>query len=233
MRLVADAPLAERDVAHVIGPHLRRLQFQPGAATRAAEFLDVHKRLPTPPQAGAVIESLTTHVQANEQPDRGISALTPPPPRLGGGTVVFKFVAIGEHARQTMGVIRYLSLEWLDALTAAVAANDELQRLASEHTLGVTQAVTDGPEGTVVYHLQVGDGTARFGAGSAFPEDVRMEQTWETAVGVATGTINAQEAFIKGRILLTGGQQVLMQSQAVFAALDAVFRTVREHTEYT
>ena len=146
---------------------------------------------------------------------------------------MLEFVVIGEHARQTMGVIRYLSLEWLDALTAAVAANDELQRLASEYTLGVTQAVTDGPEGTVVYHLQVGDGAARFGAGSAFPEDVRMEQTWETAVGVATGTLNAQEAFIKGRILLTGGQQVLMQSQPVFAALDAVFRTVRELTEYT
>jgi hypothetical protein len=59
-----------------------------------------------------------------------------------------------------------------------------------------------------------------------------MEQTWETAVGVATGTLNAQEAFIKGRILLTGSQQVLMQSQPVFAALDGVFRTVRERTDY-
>ncbi|MDO8389477.1 MAG: hypothetical protein Q7V57_03235 [Actinomycetota bacterium] len=129
-------------------------------------------------------------------------------------------------------MIRYLSLEWLEALTAEVAGSDELQRLATEHTIGVTQAVTDGPEGTVVYHLQVGDGVARFGAGSAFPEDVRMEQTWDTAVGVATGAINAQEAFIKGRILLTGSQQVLMQSQPVFAALDTVFRTVRERTDY-
>lgn len=145
---------------------------------------------------------------------------------------MFEFVAIGLHLRQTMGVIRYLSLEWLDALTAEVAASDDLQHLAKEYTIGVTQAVTDGPEGTVVYHLQVGDGVARFGAGSAFPEDVRMEQTWETAVGVATGSLNAQEAFIKGRIMLTGSQQTLMQSQPVFAALDAVFRTVRERTEY-
>jgi len=145
---------------------------------------------------------------------------------------MFEFVVIGQHVGQTMGVIRYLSLEWLEALTAEVAASDDLQRLAAEHTIGVTQAVTDGPEGTVVYHLQVGDGVARFGAGGAFPEDVRMEQTWDTAVGVATGTLNAQEAFIKGRILLTGSQQILMQSQPVFAALDAVFRTVRERTEY-
>jgi len=131
-----------------------------------------------------------------------------------------------------MGVIRYLSLEWLDALTAEVAASDALQQLAAQNTVGVTQVVTDGPEGTVIYHLQVGDGVASFGAGQAFPEDVRMEQTWDTAVGVATGTLNAQEAFIKGRILLTGSQQKLVESQPVFGALDTVFRSVRERTDY-
>jgi putative sterol carrier protein len=129
-------------------------------------------------------------------------------------------------------VIRYLSLEWLDALTTEVAASTALQELAQQHTIGVTQVVTDGPEGSVSYHLQVGDGSARFGAGPAYPEDVRMEQTWETATAVATGTLNAQEAFIKGRILLTGSQQKLMEAQPVFAALDVVFRTVRERTEY-
>ncbi len=131
-----------------------------------------------------------------------------------------------------MHVIRYLSLEWLAALTAEVAASSTMQALATEHTIGVTQVVTDGPEGTVVYHLQVGEGMAAFGAGSAFPEDVRMEQTWETAVGVATGKLNAQEAFIKGRILLTGSQQKLVQSQPVFVALDAVFTSVRTRTEH-
>jgi putative sterol carrier protein len=131
-----------------------------------------------------------------------------------------------------MRVIRYLSLEWLDALTAEVAASTELQELAQQHTIGVTQVVSDGPEGSVIYHLQVGDGTSSFGAGQAFPEDVRMEQTWDTATAVATGAMNAQEAFIKGRILLTGSQQKLVESQPVFAALDTVFRTVRERTEY-
>ncbi|MDO9174380.1 MAG: hypothetical protein Q7V62_06205 [Actinomycetota bacterium] len=129
-------------------------------------------------------------------------------------------------------MIRYLSLEWLDALTDEVSASATLQQLATEHTIGVTQVVTDGPEGTVVYHLQVADGVATFGPGSAFPEDVRMEQTWDTAVGVATGSLNAQEAFIKGRILLTGSQQKLVEAQPVFGALDAVFTSVRERTEH-
>jgi putative sterol carrier protein len=129
-------------------------------------------------------------------------------------------------------VIRYLSLDWLDALSAEVTASTDLQRLAGEHTIGVTQVVTDGPEGTVIYHLQVADGVAAFGPGQAFPENVRMEQTWETAIGIATGVLNAQEAFIKGRILLTGDQTALLAAQPVFGALDAVFRSIAERTEY-
>ena len=131
-----------------------------------------------------------------------------------------------------MRVIRYLSLDWLDALTTAVAADDTLQQLAGTHSIGVTQVVTEGPEGDVTYHRQVGDGRATFGAGAALPEHVRMQQTWDTAVSVATGELNAQRAFIEGRILLTGDQQRLMASQPVFGALDAVFRTIREHTDY-
>lgn len=129
-------------------------------------------------------------------------------------------------------MIRYLSLEWIDALAAEVAASDTLAALAHDHRIGVTQVVTDGPEGDVVYHLQVGDGSATFGAGPAYPEDVRMEQAWSTAVAVATGELNAQEAFIKGQVRLTGSQQQLIAAQPVFAALDSVFARVRERTEY-
>jgi len=129
-------------------------------------------------------------------------------------------------------VVRYLSLEWFDALSAEVAASDALSDLATTHPIGVTQVVTGGPEGDVTYHLQVRDGSAAFGPGAAEPEDVRMEQDWATAVGVATGEQNAQEAFISGRIRLTGDQQKLIDSQPVFAALDQVFKGVRERTEY-
>lgn len=128
--------------------------------------------------------------------------------------------------------VRYLSLDWIEALSAEVAAHAELQGLAGEHTLGVTQVVRDGPEGQVIYHLQVGDGRAAFGAGPADPEDVRMEQDWATAVGVATGEVNAQDAFISGRISVQGDHATLIAAQPVFRALDAVFTAVRSRTEY-
>ena len=128
--------------------------------------------------------------------------------------------------------VRYLSLEWIDELSRVVANDDALRQLARDHDIGVTQLVSAGPEGDVTYHLQVGKGEARFGPGAAEPEHVRMEQTWQTAVAVATGDLNAQSAFVNGHIRLYGDQQRLLDSQPVFSALDAVFDDVRQRTEY-
>lgn len=132
----------------------------------------------------------------------------------------------------TNAIVRYLSLDWIRELTRDVAASDTMRQLAGEHRIGVTQVVTDGPEGDVTYHLQVGDGEASFGAGPADPEDVRMQQGWETAVAVATGVDNAQQAFITGKILLFGDREALIRAQPVFGALDAIFASVRERTRY-
>ena len=128
--------------------------------------------------------------------------------------------------------MRYLSLEWIEALSREVASSDAVAALAADHTLGFTQVVSNGPEGDVVYHLQVGEGRATFGPGAAWPEDVRFEQDWETAVAVATDRLNAQQAFMTGRIRLHGDQQKLAAGTPVFAALDAVFKKVRELTVY-
>lgn len=136
------------------------------------------------------------------------------------------------EAEPTTGIVRYLSLAWIRELTREVAASDTMRELADEHRIGVTQVVTGGPEGDVTYHLQVGDGEATFGAGQADPEDVRMEQGWDTAVAVATGAQNAQEAFITGKILLFGDREALISAQPVFGALDSIFASVRERTRY-
>ena len=129
-------------------------------------------------------------------------------------------------------MVRYLSLDWIDELSRAVAADERLRELAGSHEIGLTQVVGDGPEGDVTYHLQVGDGEARFGPGVADPEHVRMEQSWDTAVAVASGDLNAQDAFVNGHIRLYGDQQRLLDAQPVFGALDPVLAALRERTEY-
>lgn len=128
--------------------------------------------------------------------------------------------------------MRYLSLEWIEAMQEQVANSDALASLAGTLSIGVTQVVTDGPEGNVLYHLQVGDGVASFGPGPAPDEHVRMEQSWDSAVAVATETIPAQELFIKGLVRITGDTQRLVDCSAVFSALDSAFTSVRARTVY-
>ena len=128
--------------------------------------------------------------------------------------------------------MRYLSLEWMETMQAHVAVSESLTQLASTNSIGVTQVVTDGPEGNVVYHLQVGDGVAEFGPGPAAKENVRMEQSWQSSVDVATGVIPAQEVFMKGLVKISGDPQSIIDNVAVLAALSAVFGTVGSSTEY-
>jgi putative sterol carrier protein len=113
-----------------------------------------------------------------------------------------------------------------------VARRDEVGDAAAGHALAVTQVVTDGPDGDVTYHLEIADGTVAFGPGPAAAEDVRFVQDWQTAVAVATGATNAQEAFLRGRITLAGNQRCLLDAQPVFAVLEKVLAPVREATSY-
>ena len=84
----------------------------------------------------------------------------------------------------------------------------------------------------MTYHLAVSGGRAEFGAGPAADEDLRMMQDWDTAVGVATRTVNPQDALIDGRIRLGGDPMKLMAAESLFVALDGIFNEVSKHTTY-
>ena len=125
-----------------------------------------------------------------------------------------------------------MSADWVQAVSEAVAANTELQKLASIYSVGLTQVVTGTPHGDVVYHLQVGNGVATLVGGEASPEDVRFTEPYDTAVAVATGVLNAQEAFINGHIKFVGDHQKLIDAGDVFAVLNPIFDKIRETTDY-
>lgn len=128
--------------------------------------------------------------------------------------------------------IRYLSKEWIDAVSESVTASEALQLLGDKHIFGLTQVVSSTPFGEVSYHLQSGDGAVNFSTGDANPENVRFVQDYQTAIAVATGNLNSQEAFINGHIRFSGDHQCLIDAQEIFALLDEVFTSVRDRTEY-
>ena len=174
--------------SHVLGP-------QPGALTRngSARGGTSHsatwssgspgpdERRPVPVRAGVAVAAV-----AREEPERAVRRPAGEQPLLDAGGRVRRSSRSSSGPagtiRQTMGPMADTGpLPQPGVDRRAVAAPSPRRRrwpaLAADHEIGVTQVVSDGPEGDVTYHLQVGDGEARFGAGAAEPEHVRMEQT--------------------------------------------------------
>ncbi len=127
--------------------------------------------------------------------------------------------------------MRYLSDEWITAAAQQLALDAPINALAPQHAVVITQLVTGTPFGDVSYHFACREGNLSFGKG-AVPSDVTFTQSYDTAVGVATGKVNAAEAFINGLVRFSGDHQKVIDAQPLFAALDAVFARIRETTEY-
>ena len=128
--------------------------------------------------------------------------------------------------------VDYLSNEWIEAVASGIKLNDDIALTAQENAVAVTQIVTDTPYGDVTYHLESRDGAISFGLGPASVSDIAFTQDWQTAVGVATGKINAQEAFISGKIRFKGDHQRVIATQPLFLALDVVFSAVNANTNF-
>jgi hypothetical protein len=127
--------------------------------------------------------------------------------------------------------VRYLSDEWILAVAQEVGADPAVAAAAAGHTVAITQVVTDSPFGEVTYHLVCADGRVQFGAGAA-PSDVTFRQSYDTAVAIARGELNAAESFITGKVRFSGNHEKVIAAQPFFAALDSVFTRVRARTTF-
>ena len=128
--------------------------------------------------------------------------------------------------------VDYLSNEWINAVASGIKLNNDIAVAARDYSVSVTQIVTSTPRGDVTYHLESRDGKITFASGPAKVSDVAFTQDWKTAVGVATGKINAQEAFISGKIRFKGDHERVIATQPLFLALDVVFTSVNANTNF-
>jgi hypothetical protein len=129
-------------------------------------------------------------------------------------------------------VLAYLSDEWLAALQASADGDDRLREATKGTALVIEQHVTDGPRGTVVFHVDIHDGTVTFAAGPAPDADVTFTQPYEVAAGIARNELSAQAAFAVGRISVDGRVDRLHAEATSLGQLDDVFASVRSRTEF-
>lgn len=125
-----------------------------------------------------------------------------------------------------MGV-KFLSEEWSDAFTAALAGHDGFQSAIGSTKLGVQFVVTDGTDGKdIPYYLDIADGSAKIALGEMEGPEVTISSDYETASGILTGDLNTQTAFMTGKIKVTGNLAVLMMHQNIVSNWTAAAQTI-------
>ena len=112
--------------------------------------------------------------------------------------------------------MKFLTKEWLDALTVALQAHEGFKGATTTTELTLQFEVSDAPAGTEpVYLITLGGGSVQATAGPGASPDVTIVNTYETAVAVAKGELNTQMAFMTGKIKVSGNMTKLITNQAM------------------
>lgn len=112
---------------------------------------------------------------------------------------------------------KFLTKEWLEALTASVNENDEFTTAIANVDLTLQFETTDPPEGTeATYHLAIKDGALAAAAGPIEDADATIANDYETAMAISKGELNTQMAFMTGKMKVSGNMAKIMMNQAVF-----------------
>ncbi len=130
---------------------------------------------------------------------------------------------------------RFLSAAWLDELATALGTAPSEAEAPGASPVTIQQVVTGTPHGDVRYAVRVAGGVTTVLPGGVEAPDVTVTTDWDTAVAVASGATGAQEAFLAGRLRLSGdGAALLTPGGPVSAAggLAGVLAALGDRTTY-
>lgn len=116
--------------------------------------------------------------------------------------------------------VKFLSEEWAQEMTNALNSSDDFQNAASNQAVKLQQVVTDTPDGgEVKYFFTLEGGKVQVGVGEITDAEATLTQNYETAVAITKQELNAQNAFMQGKLKISGNMMKLMQLQGVFNAM--------------
>lgn len=121
---------------------------------------------------------------------------------------------------------KFLSDEYMTAATEALRSHAGFMNAITDVDLDLQFVITDAPEGEVDYRLVVTDGGVTLARGMGESPDVTVTNTYETAVGISTGELNTQMAFMTGKLKVSGNMAVLMRHQGVINQFATALSTV-------
>ena len=118
-----------------------------------------------------------------------------------------------------MGV-QFLSDDWATAMTEALNSSEDFKKAASGQNAKLQQVVTDVPDrGEVKYYFKLEDGNAEVALGELSDAEATITQNYDTAVAINKQELNAQNAFMQGKLKISGNMMKLMQLQGVIGTM--------------
>jgi putative sterol carrier protein len=129
-------------------------------------------------------------------------------------------------------VARYLSDEWMERASAALAEDPRLSEAAADADLLIQYEVTGAPEGKRQYALRMAGGTVSIEQGPHPEAPVSFTLAYSTAGAVARGELSTQAAFMQGDLKLGGDVTVLVRQHALIGALQDALGELRAETDY-
>ncbi|HEV3473085.1 MAG TPA: SCP2 sterol-binding domain-containing protein [Actinomycetota bacterium] len=116
--------------------------------------------------------------------------------------------------------VKFLSDEWAQEVTNALNASEDFQSAASGQSVKLQQVVTDTPDGgEQKYFFTLEGGKVQVGLGEITDAEATLTQSYETAVAITKQELNPQNAFMQGKLKISGNMMKLMQLQGVFNAM--------------
>ena len=116
--------------------------------------------------------------------------------------------------------IKFLTEEWASTMTEKLNSSDEFKQAASGQNVKLQQVVTDTPDGGEgKYYFTLDGGSAEVGLGEVAEPEATISQNYETAVAINKQELNAQNAFMQGKLKISGNMMKLMQLQSVLNAM--------------
>ena len=115
--------------------------------------------------------------------------------------------------------VKFLSEEWAGTMTEKLNSSEEFKKAAAGQTVKLQQVVSDAPDGEVKYYFVLDGGNVDVGLGEVADADATITQNYETATAITKSELNAQNAFMQGKLKISGNMMKLMQLQGVFNAM--------------
>jgi putative sterol carrier protein len=122
--------------------------------------------------------------------------------------------------------VKFLSEEWAEALKTALNADEAFRTAAGSSSARIQQVITqDGAE--TRYWIVIADGGIDMGIGDLDPVDATITESYDSAVALSTGALNAVTAFMTGKIKVAGNMAMLLGLQGALSRLPAAMNSIQ------